>query len=74
MAEDRSGTPARRGPDLLMLLAGVLALGVATTAFVGQVPDFSGLDPRWVLAAGAAVVGLLMLVGSLRGRRGASRR
>jgi hypothetical protein len=38
-------------------------------AFVGQVPDLSGLDPRWLLAGGAAAVGLMLLVGSLRGRR-----
>ncbi len=69
MGEDGSGTPARRTPDLLMLLAGLLSLGVATAAFVGQVPDLSGVDARWLLAAGAVVVGLLMLVGSLRGRR-----
>ena len=49
---------------------GLLALGVSVAAFVGQVPDLSGFDARWLLAGGAAVVGLLLLVGSLRGRRG----
>ena len=42
---------------------------MAVAAFVGQVPDLSGLDPRWLLAGGAAAVGLMLLVGSLRGRR-----
>jgi hypothetical protein len=67
---DGTGTVRRRGPDVITLIVGVLALGMATSAFVGQVPTLAGLDARWLLAAGAAAVGLLMLVGSLRGRRG----
>jgi hypothetical protein len=59
----------RRGPDAITLIVGVLTLGMATSAFVGQVPTLAGLDARWLLAAGAAAVGLLLLVGSLRGRR-----
>ena len=58
----------RRGPDLLTLVVGLLALGMATSAFVGEVPVVAGLDARWLLAAGAAAIGLLLLVGSLRGR------
>jgi hypothetical protein len=58
----------RRGPDLLMILVGVLTLGMSSAAFVGEVPSLAGLDPRWLLAAGATVIGLLLLVGSLRGR------
>jgi hypothetical protein len=50
------------------LVAGLLALGMASAAFVGEVPSLAGFDPRWLLAAGAAAVGLLLLVGSLRGR------
>lgn len=57
----------RRGPDPVALVAGVLTLAMATAAFVGQVPTH--LDPRWLLAAGAALLGLLLLAGSLRGRR-----
>ncbi len=60
----------RRGPDVLTLLVGLIALGMATSAFLGVVPDLSGFDPRWLLAAGAVLVGFLLLVGSLRGRRG----
>lgn len=67
---DRDTRPARRrGPDVVTLLVGLLTLGMATSAFVGDVPDLSGFDPRWLLAAGAAIVGLMLLVGSLRGRR-----
>jgi hypothetical protein len=58
----------RRGPDVVMLLVGLLALGMSVSALLGQVPSLSGFDPRWLLAGGAAVVGLLLLVGSLRGR------
>jgi hypothetical protein len=59
----------RRGPDPLALIVGLLTLGMATSAFVGEVPSLAGFDPRWLLAAGAAAIGLLLLVGSLRGRR-----
>lgn len=66
---DQAAGVRRRGPDPVALLAGLLALGMAIAAFVGQVPDLSGFDPRWLLAGGAALVGLILLVGSLRGRR-----
>lgn len=71
MAErDENARVARfRGPDPVTLLVGLLTLGMATSAFVGQVPTLSGFDPRWLLAAGAALVGLLLLVTSLRERR-----
>lgn len=70
MAESDEGTVSRRrGPDMVMLVVGLLALGMAVSAFVGQVPGLAGFDPRWLLAGGAAVVGLLLLVGSLKGRR-----
>ena len=70
MAEFDGGTVTRRrrGPDIVMLLVGLLALGMSVAAFVGQVPSLAGFDPRWLLAGGAAVIGLLLLVGSLRGR------
>ncbi len=59
----------RRGPDPVSLLVGLLTLGMALAALVGDLPDLSGFDPRWLLAGGAAFVGLMLLVGSLRGRR-----
>ncbi|HXV93360.1 MAG TPA: hypothetical protein VD813_08695 [Pseudonocardia sp.] len=68
---DAGRRPARRRRvDPLALVVGLLALGMALAAFVGQVPDLSGFDPRWMLAAGAVLVGLMLLVGSLRGSRG----
>jgi hypothetical protein len=63
-----SGAVRRRGPDPLALLVGLLSLGMAVAAFVGEVPTLAGFDPRWLLAAGAAVIGALLLVGSLRNR------
>ena len=63
----------RRGPDPVALVVGLLSIAMAVFAFVGQVPDLSGLDPRWLLAGGAASVGLMLLVGSLRGRRNGNR-
>jgi hypothetical protein len=59
----------KRGPEVFTLIVGVLTLAMATSAFVGHVPTLAGLDARWLLAAAAAAVGLLLLVGSLRGRR-----
>jgi hypothetical protein len=64
---------ARRRPDPVALVVGLLSIAMAVFAFVGQVPDLSGLDPRWLLAGGAAAVGLMLLVGSLRGRRNGNR-
>lgn len=57
--------PSRR-PELLTLVTGLVALAMAVAAFVGEVPP---IDPRWLLAVGAAVLGLVLLVGSVRGRR-----
>ena len=58
----------RRGLDALTLLVGLGTLVMAVFAFVGELPDLP--DPRWLLAGGAALVGLVLLIGSLRGRRG----
>ena len=41
--------------------------GMAVAAFTGQLPVIT-FDPRWLLAAAAAVVGALLLLGSLRRR------
>ncbi|TQM15349.1 hypothetical protein [Pseudonocardia kunmingensis] len=69
MADGTGQEVRKRGPEVFTLIVGILALGMATSAFVGQVPTLAGLDARWLLAAGAAAVGLLLLIGSLRGRR-----
>jgi hypothetical protein len=57
----------RRGPDPVALVVGVLTLGMAVAAFTGQLPMIN-FDPRWLIAAAAAVVGALLLLGSLRRR------
>ena len=57
----------RRGPDPVALVLGVLTLGMAVAAFTGQLPVI-GFDPRWLIAAAAAVVGALLLLGSMRRR------
>lgn len=62
------GAAQRRGPDPVALLIGVLSLGMAASAFFGVAPSLAGFDLRWLLAAGAAAIGLLLLVGSLKGR------
>ena len=58
----------RRGPDPLALLGGVLTMVMAVAAFTGWLPEVPHFDPRWLLAGGAAVVGALLLLGSLRRR------
>jgi hypothetical protein len=71
--DDRAPSARRRGPDPLTLLVGLATLAMAVFAFVGDLPDLSGFDPRWLLAGGAAVVGLMLLVGNLRSRSGGRR-
>jgi hypothetical protein len=68
---DRPGAVRRRGGvDVFTLLVGVLALGMAVSAFVGQVVFvWPGFDPRWLLAAGAALLGVLLLSSSIRRSR-----
>ena len=71
--DDPAPSARRRGPDPLTLLVGLATLAMAVFAFVGDLPDLSGFDPRWLLAGGAAVVGLVLLVGNLRSRSGGRR-
>jgi hypothetical protein len=70
---DEPPAPRRRGPDVLTLFVGLATLVMAVFAFVGELPDLSGFDPRWLLASGAALVGLVLLVNSLRSRTGGRR-
>jgi hypothetical protein len=64
-----SAPTPRRGPDLLTLVTGLGALGIATTTLLGGIPWLPDLDGRWVLAALALIVGLLLVIGSLRPQR-----
>lgn len=67
---DEAGAPIpRRGPDLLTLLAGLGALGIAGTALLGGIVRLPDLDPRWIIAALALIVGLLLVLGPLRSPR-----
>jgi uncharacterized membrane protein HdeD (DUF308 family) len=56
----------RQGPDLLTLFAGLVALAMACMALANWVPSFPSLDPRWLLAGGAVLVGVLLLIASVR--------
>lgn len=68
--EDRSGC-GRRGPSVLLLLAGIAALLVSGWALIGPFSlDFlSGVDAGWVLVGVAVVVGaVLVFLPSRRGK------
>lgn len=59
----------QRGPDLLTLTAGLGALAIAVGVPFGAVEWLAELDVRWVLATVATLVGLLLVIGSIRPRR-----
>lgn len=63
---DAAALPPRRGPDLLTLVVGLGSLGVAATALLGGVSWLPDIDGRWILAGLALLVGLLLVVSSLR--------
>lgn len=65
-AGDTGGSrPRRGGPDPIALVVGLVSLVVATLAATSTL---ASVDPRWVLAAGALLVGGSVLVISLRRR------
>jgi hypothetical protein len=57
---------ARRGIDPLTLIVGLGALFAAAVGLSKDTSWVSAIDPRWLLAAGAVLVGVLLLVGTLR--------
>lgn len=59
----------RRGPDLLTLIAGIATLLVSAYVLTDGALWIPSLDPRWAVATVALVVGLFLLMLSLRGRR-----
>jgi hypothetical protein len=59
----------RRRPDLLTLLAGVGTLLVSSYVLSDGAIGVGSLNPTWLLAGGALLVGVLMLASSMRGKR-----
>lgn len=60
----------RRGPDPLALLAGIGTLLVSAYVLTDGAIWIPSVDPRWLVAGGAMVVGLFLLIASVRGNRG----
>lgn len=61
-------SPERRPVDLIVLIAAPATL-LAAAYVLTDGADWLGANVRWVLAGGAVLVGLLMLVGSRRSGR-----
>lgn len=59
----------RRGPDLLTMFAGVATLLVSGYVLSDGATWLPSMDPRWLVAGGALLVGIFLLVASLRGRK-----
>ena len=64
--DQTTGPPSRRGPDLLTLVVGLGALGIAVATLLGGIAWLPDVDGRWVLAVLALIVGSLLVIGSLR--------
>ena len=70
MADHEPGREAeRRGPDVLTLVAGIATLLVSAYVLTDGALWIPSLDPRWLLAGAALVVGLFLLMASVRGGR-----
>lgn len=65
-ANEPGAVTPRRGPDLLTLAVGLGALGLAGTTLLDGIVWLPKVDGRWVLAAVALVVGVLLVIGSIR--------
>jgi hypothetical protein len=60
----------RGGPDPIALIAGLATLGVAAYLLTDGSEWLPPIDPRWIIAGGALLIGLLLMALSLRsGRR-----
>ena len=68
-ADEPGSAPVRRRRDPFALLVGLVCLAVAGLAMASP-PTLLGLDPRWVLAGAAVVIG----VGALLARCAAAPR
>jgi hypothetical protein len=65
---DHDETPERKRLDLLTLLAGIATLLMAAYVLTDGRTWLPSFDPRWLLAGGAVLVGLLLLGSSVRRR------
>jgi hypothetical protein len=75
MPEDQTSTvDSRRGPDLLTLVVGLGALGIAVATLLGGIAWLPEVDGRWVLAVLALIVGSLLVIGSLRPQKTSPKR
>jgi hypothetical protein len=59
----------RRPPDVLTLIAGIATLLVSTYVLTDGAIGWPAVDLRWILAGGALLVGLVLLIASLRRKR-----
>jgi protein-S-isoprenylcysteine O-methyltransferase Ste14 len=67
--DERDDLPARRRfPDPIALIVGIITLGVSGWVLSDGAWGLPNVDPRWLVAGGALVVGLLLLGASLRPR------
>jgi hypothetical protein len=67
--ETTDSRPARRFPDPLNLIVGILTLGVAAYALTDGRWGLPTVDPRWILGGGTLLIGLLLLGASIRPRK-----
>jgi hypothetical protein len=58
--------PRRRGPDIVTLVAGSIALVISAYVVLDRA---GGWDLRWTLAIGAVSAGVIILIASLRTHR-----
>jgi hypothetical protein len=58
----------KRRPDLLTMLAGIAALLMSAYVLTDGRTWLPEFDPRWLLAGGAVLVGLLLFGSSIRRR------
>ncbi|SDD97978.1 hypothetical protein [Actinokineospora iranica] len=68
MAEHDETKVGRKRPDFLTMFAGIATLFVSAYVLTDGQIWVPMLDPRWLVAGGAVVVGLLLLASSMRGK------
>lgn len=67
--ETNGERPERRRPDFLALIAGLGTLLISGYVLSDGALWVPSVNPTWLLAGGAVLVGLLLLGSSLRGSR-----